>query len=180
MLIRYHEICIRNAGPADCGQLAAWWNDGKVMAHAGFPLGLDTTAEEIADMISSDSDETRRRLIIEYGDRAIGETSYRNLGNGTAGIGIKICDPTYQEKGLGRIILSLLIGKLFDSGFSKIVLDTNKKNTRAQHVYELLGFRRVRVNENAWADQLGEMQSSVDYELTPEDFHDFAKERTEG
>ena len=57
-------------------------------------------------------------------------------------------------------------------GFTKIVLDTNLKNLRAQHVYELLGFQKIRVNHNAWRDQLGEWQTSVDYELIPQDFRD--------
>ena len=174
MLIEKNGVRIRNAEAADCEQLAAWWNDGRVMAHAGFPLGLHTTAEEIRRQIVRDSDDTRRRLIIEYRSRAIGEMNYTNQGNQTAEIGVKICEPAYQEKGLGRVLLSLLIGRLFDTGYAKIILDTNLKNTRAQHVYELLGFRKLRVNENAWTDQLGQAQSSVDYELTPDSFHDFS------
>ena len=68
------------------------------------------------------------------------------------------------------MILSLFIRELFATGYKKIILDTNLKNERAQHVYEMLGFRRLRVNIDSWEDQLGVMQSSVDYELTPEDF----------
>ena len=34
------------------------------------------------------------------------------------------------------------------------------------HVYEKLGVVRLRVNENAWQDQQGRWQSSVDYEMT--------------
>jgi ribosomal protein S18 acetylase RimI-like enzyme len=60
-------------------------------------------------------------------------------------------------------------------GFKKIILDTNLKNTRAQHIYELLGFKKVRVNENSWTDQLGELQTSVDYELIESDFVDWTK-----
>ncbi len=176
MHIRYHDIIIRSAEARDCAQLAKWWNDGSVMAHAGFPLGLGTSAEKIAADIASDSDETRRRLVIEYKGRLIGETNYRNRGGGTAEIGIKICEPDHQEKGLGRVILSLLIRELFDRGYEKIVLDTNLKNTRAQHVYGLLGFRKLRVNKDSWQDQLGAWQSSVDFELVPEDFRDFARE----
>ena len=171
MRIQKDDIIIRNAEKADCGQLAAWWNDGKVMAHAGFPLGLNTTAEEIASRIAGDSDDTRRRLIIEYRGRRIGETSYTILDDQTAEIGIKIC----EEKGLGRVILSLLIRELFAAGYAKIILDTNLKNTRAQHVYEKLGFRKVRVRENAWEDQLGELQSAVDYELVQDDFIDYSE-----
>lgn len=176
MFIQYHDIVIRNTETADCEQLAKWWNDGSVMAHAGFPLGLGTTAEKIAKEIASDSDDTVRRLIIEYKGRLIGETHWRNKGDGIAEIGIKICEPAYQEKGLGRVILSLLIRVLFDRDFAKIILDTNLKNTRAQHVYEMLGFKRIRICENSWQDQVGVWQSFIDYELVPEDFRDFAGE----
>lgn len=174
MEIVYRDLCIRNAEAKDCEQLAAWWNDGRVMAHAGFPNGLFTSAEKIRASIASDTDDTRRRLVIEYRGQLIGETSYRNRGDGTAEIGIKICEPDYQEKGLGRVILSLLIRRLFETGYRKIALDTNVKNLRAQHVYELLGFRRIRLNVDAWTDQLGQPQSFYDYELTPREFHDYS------
>ena len=92
MRIVYHDLEIRNAGPADCDQLARWWNDGSVMAHAGFPHGLGTTAEKIAAQIAADTDDTRRRLVIEYQGRLIGECSYRVLPGSEAEIGIKICE----------------------------------------------------------------------------------------
>ena len=170
MKITHKDLCIRNAESSDCAQLAKWWNDGSVMAHAGFPKGLGTTAEQIEKQIENDSDETKRRLMIEYRGSVIGEMSYYDKGNHIAEIGIKICDTDHQGKGLGRVILSMLIGELFSRGYNKIILDTNLKNTRAQHVYELLGFKKVRINENSWTDQVGEMQSSVDYELVYEDF----------
>lgn len=46
MKIQYENLTIRQAEVADAKQLAAWWNDGAVMAHAGFPDGLGTTEEE--------------------------------------------------------------------------------------------------------------------------------------
>ena len=175
MKIIHKDICIRNAESADCAQLAKWWNDGSVMAHAGFPKGLDTTAEKIEEQIENDSDDTKRRLIIEHKGSAIGEMSYYNQGNHIAEIGIKICNTDYQEKGLGRVILSMLIGELFRVGYTKIILDTNLKNTRAQHVYEMLGFQKIRINENSWTNQVGELQSSVDYELVPDNFVDWSE-----
>ena len=174
MKIIHKDICIRNAESADCAQLAKWWNDGRVMAHAGFPGGLGTTAEKIQEQIENDSDDTKRRLIIEYKGSAIGEMSYYNQGNNIAEIGIKICNTDYQEKGLGRVILSMFIGELFQVGYTKIVLDTNLKNTRAQHVYEMLGFQKVRVNKDSWTNQVGEVQSSVDYELVYGNFVDWS------
>jgi len=70
-------------------------------------------------------------------------------------------------------VLSMLIRWLFDNGIDKIVLDTNLTNLRAQHVYESLGFRKLRVNHDSWLDQLGNKMSSVDYALAEEDFVDF-------
>ena len=45
--IQYENLTIRQAVAADAKQLAAWWNDGAVMAHAGFPNGLGITEEEV-------------------------------------------------------------------------------------------------------------------------------------
>lgn len=173
MRLAYKDICIRDAEKRDCEQLAEWWNDGTVMAHAGFPNGLGTNAEDIEKQIETDSDDSKRRLIIEKDHLLIGEMSYYNLGDHIAEIGIKICNPDYREKGLGRVILSMLIRELFRMGYKKIVLDTNLKNERAQHVYEKLGFTKVRIRKDAWKDQLGDLQSAVDYELTQELFTEY-------
>lgn len=170
MKIIYNDLCIRNAEGKDCEQLAAWWNDGSVMAHAGFPNGLGTTAEEIKEQIANDSDDTKRRLIIEYRGTSIGEMSFYVYEGKKVEIGIKICNSDFQGKGLGRVILSMLIEKLFSMGYELIFLDTNLKNTRAQHVYELLGFKKIVINENSWKNQLGELQTSIDYELRASDF----------
>ena len=97
------------------------------------------------------------------------------MGEGFAEIGIKICETGCQNRGLGRIILSMLISWLFEQGFEKIVLDTNLTNKRAQHVYESLEFRKLRINYDSWTDQLGNKQSAVDYELTKDNFVDFRK-----
>ena len=76
MNIYYNQLRIRNAEKKDCEQLARWWNDGKVMAHAGFPNGLGTTVAEIEKQIANDSDKTKRRLVIEYKEKLIGEMSF--------------------------------------------------------------------------------------------------------
>ncbi len=166
MLLKDNELAIRNATAADAHTLGEWWRDGSVMAHAGFPLGLDTTDEEIAAGLATDDDLRRRRLIVERSGESIGEMSY-TLEGGVAEIGIKICRRDMQEKGYGSRLLRLLINGLFELGASKIILDTNLKNERAQHVYEKLGFRKVGVRVDAWVDQLGAPQTAVDYELLP-------------
>ena len=169
MYIQYDTLLIRDAVTADAQQLTAWWNDGAVMAHAGFPLGLGTTVEKVIAGLGNG------RLVLEENERLIGEACYRKVGEGIAEIGIKICETDCQNRGLGRVILSMLISWLFAQGFEKIVLDTNLTNLRAQHVYESLGFRKLRINIDSWTDQLGNKQSAVDYELTKDYFVDYRK-----
>ena len=169
MNLQYNNLTIRDAVAADAKQLTTWWNDGTVMAHAGFPNGLGTTMEKVIAGLGSG------RLILKESERLIGESCYRKVGEGIAEIGIKICETDCQNRGLGRVILSMLISWLFAQGFEKIVLDTNLTNKRAQHVYESLGFKKLRVNIDSWTDQLGNKQSAVDYELTEDNFIDFRK-----
>ncbi|MEN6312831.1 MAG: GNAT family N-acetyltransferase [Clostridiaceae bacterium] len=171
MYIQQNNLVIRNATKEDAPILGKWWRNGEVMAHAGFPNGLDTTDEQIASELSADTDDTCRRLIIEVNGHPVGEMNYRNKGNLTAEIGIKICESSEQEKGYGTRLLSMLTNALLcKQGYVKIILDTNLNNTRAQHVYEKLGFRKLRINHNSWSDQLGQPQSSVDYEMTKADW----------
>lgn len=166
MHLEHGKILIRTAVPKDAAQLCLWWNDGSVMEHAGYPNGLGTTVEKEAKTLLLQKDEISRRHMIEYDGQPIGEMNYRNMGEGVAEIGIKICESSMQNRGLGKIILTMFIEGLFDIlGYEKIILDTNTNNLRAQHVYEQLGFRKLRVNVDSWVDQLGRKQSSVDYEL---------------
>ena len=96
MKIIYNDLCIRNAEGKDCEQLAIWWNDGSVMAHAGFPNGLGTTAEKIKEQIANDSDTAKRLLIIEYRGTSVGEMSFYVHEGKKVEIGIKICNSDFQ------------------------------------------------------------------------------------
>lgn len=169
MQIRDGDILIRNAVTVDAPTLCQWWNDGAVMAHAGFPNGLGTTEEKICAELAAEGEGTRRRLMIMLGGEPIGEMSYQSEGDAVASIGIKICRPEFQEKGYGSRILQLFLHKLFQIGYEKVILDTNLDNTRAQHVYEKLGFRKTAVKLDSWRDQLGQLQSVVEYELEKQD-----------
>lgn len=166
-IVTYKDLSIRQATSDDAQQLVTWWNDGAVMAHAGFPNGMGTTEEEVIAGLD------KGQMVIEENGRLIGECVYRDEGNGVAEIGIKICEADCQNRGNGRIALSMLIHYLFQQGVFKVILDTNLENKRAQHVYESLGFRKLGVNIDSWTDQLGNKQSSVDYELEESNFIDF-------
>jgi RimJ/RimL family protein N-acetyltransferase len=169
MYLRDDNLAIRNAADSDAQLLCDWWNDGKIMEHAGFPKGLGTTKDAVLYLLKRDSDSDRR-LILEIDSRPAGEMNYRDVGNKTAELGIKICVLDKQGMGYGTRFLRMLINYLLEQGYEKIILDTNAKNLRAQHVYEKLGFRKMGVKVDSWRNQLGELQSSVDYELKGEDF----------
>ena len=161
MYIEHGELWIRKAESSDARMLAQWWNDGKIMAHAGFPHGLGTTEDKVREQLNSSGPS--QRLIIGVKDVAIGEMSYRDVGEKTAEIGIKICLFEYQNQGLGTIYLQMLLDYLKSIGFTKVILDTNLNNLRAQHVYEKIGFKKVGIRYHAFKDQDGFDQSSVDY-----------------
>jgi RimJ/RimL family protein N-acetyltransferase len=165
MLIVDAELTIRNVTVEDASLLCKWWNDGQVMAHAGFPLGLGVDVKTIIDKIATETDDTCHRLILEVFAKPIGEMSYRNKENAIAEIGIKICEEEMKNKGYGTKFIKMLIQELFIRGYEKIILDANLNNTRAQHFYEKIGFTRVGIRRDSWMDQLGVFQSSVDYEL---------------
>ena len=172
MEIRYKNYLVRNAVSLDASLLAKWWNDGLIMEHAGFPLGLGISEKEIIESLAKDND-LKRRLIIEIDNIPVGEMNYESKDLTKAEIGIKICDSDYQNKGHGKVLLSMLIEELFNIGYDKIVLDTNPNNLRARHTYEQLGFKQVGIRVDSWIDQLGNKQSAVDYELNKNDFNNY-------
>ena len=51
MDVRFRKIHIREALNTDARLLCLWWNNGKVMEHAGFPKGLETTEEKVALLV---------------------------------------------------------------------------------------------------------------------------------
>ena len=62
MDLEHNGLRIRNAVPEDAPILTHWWNDGAVMAHAGFPRGLGLTEEMVENQIRRDTDRDRRLL----------------------------------------------------------------------------------------------------------------------
>ncbi len=168
MFLKKDNLVIRTATPDDAPILCNWWNDGRIMAHAGFPEGIGTTVPAVIDNLAAENNHV---LMLKIDGEPVGEMNYRTVAEDSVEIGIKICDPARQEKGYGTGFLKMLIEFLFlQLGYQKIILDTNLKNTRAQHVYEKIGFRKVAVHLDSWKNQLGEPQSSVDYHLTREEY----------
>lgn len=151
MYLHQNELTIRDALPADAPLLCRWWNDGKVMEHAGFPQGLGTSVEKITQKLLEPDNRTHL-LIIESEGLPIGEMNWRREESDHAEIGIKICESDRQEKGFGSRLIAMLCRDLFaNRGIARITLNTMLENQRAQHVYEKLGFVKTGVRENLLA-----------------------------
>lgn len=168
MYLHQNELTIRDALPADAPLLCRWWNDGKVMEHAGFPQGLGTSVEKITQKLLEPDNRTHL-LIIESEGLPIGEMNWRREESDHAEIGIKICESDRQEKGFSSRLIAMLCRDLFaNRGIARITLNTMLENQRAQHVYEKLGFVKTGVRENCWRDQTGKLRTAVDYQLLPQ------------
>ena len=169
------EVIVRSAEVSDIDTLADWWASGEVMAHAGFPEGIKTDKDKIkSDIIISHASEhprTERLLITLEPKKDIGEMSYSMVKPETYEIGIKICEFDSHSLGYGSKAVMALLDYLFnDRKTLKIVLNTNSENKGAQRFYERLGFDKIRIIENSWRNQLGELLSSVEYEMTKEKY----------
>lgn len=116
--------------------------------------------------------------MIEIDGKRIGELNYIIKNDGAVYPGWKICNFDYQNKGYGTKIITMLFDFLFtdeniNSKFpiNRIIWDTMLENERAQHVYEhKIKARKMGVQENSWQDQLGKWRSSVDYEISRQEF----------
>lgn len=171
--LRYHSLGIRKASIHDAALLCKWWNDGAVMAHAGYPQGIQTTTEEVKQGLQNTD---LHRLILMMDHRPVGEMMVQEVEKGIVMIGIKICELAKQNHGYGKQFLSMLIHEVFQHyGIHKIVLDTDVNNQRAQHVYETLGFQKLREKKHYWQDPHGVWHSAIDYELTQKTFQNILK-----
>jgi len=171
LITNYNDktIKLRTATADDVDYLLKWWNDGEIMEHAGFPLGLNTTAEKVQKSIAKSS-EVYQLLIMEFEGIPFGEMTF-SIENNVADFGIKICVKTLRNKGVGPVVLKALFQYLFDLGVEKICCDTNPNNARARHFYEnKMGMKQVKIKENCWTNQLGEPQGIVFFEITKEEF----------
>ena len=166
-------VSIRKAQSSDAEILTKWWNDGAIMAHAGFPNGVGTTVETVREGIINRS-FYNLLFIIEYKREPIGELS-ANIKDGIASFGIKICNEKYQNNGIGTFVMKKFFKELFSSSIvNKISITTNIKNSRAIHVYRDK-LKAVEVKQFDFVDANGDKQKSIEFELTKSQWEELTK-----
>lgn len=101
MRIHKDNIIIRSATSDDAIHLNKWWNDGKVMEHAGFPNGIGESLDDTVANIKSWEGKLSQLCIIEIDGKPVGELNYKIKDDNAVYPGWKICDLNYQDKGYG-------------------------------------------------------------------------------
>ena len=141
MRIQHKNLTIRQAEVADAKQLAAWWNDGAVMAHAGFPNGLGTTEEEVVKGLRNGL------LVVEESDRLIGECNYHNVSDGVVEIGInRLSEPWCWQKGF-EYADQLAVQKRLCQNHPRYELDEHKSAARLRITWIPQGTNQYRFME---------------------------------
>lgn len=169
MIEKTNTIQLRLATAQDAGLLNTWWNDGSLMALMGFPYGLQESLEQTLAVIANSDAKQNPLFIIEIDGNPVGELNY-TIKDGIAYPGWKICNPAYQNKGYGPVLILRVFASLFEQ-VDTISWDTMLENTRAQFVYETkIKARKTNVQKDAWKDQLGNWRTAVYYEMKKEEF----------
>lgn len=157
-----NKIKIRDIRIEDVSQFVKWWNNGDLMADVGFKKGLGITEEKLhKDFAKEIADpntyrESRRYVVMDIKDnKPIGELVYGQLDliQKKCGIGIKICELTYQGKGYGQATLITFMNYLYNHfDLQKIEIDTLADNLRALSLYKKIGFKQTRIEKDFWTD----------------------------
>ncbi len=138
---------LRPTGPEDLTFLQALWNDGEVMRHVGYPLGLgidEKGAREWFDRLEKSRD--REHFIVEVAGEPIGEAFYRRCEGYCGYRAPKMAEldlklkPQSWGRGYGSDALRTLATYLFAQGVETLVVSPNLENEAALRLYRRLGF----------------------------------------
>lgn len=170
-IITGRKVKLRKAEPEDAELLCKWYADGRVMIHVGFPDGMQESADRLRKRLANLENENSLFIILDELNYPIGECNFKNKNYVSCGIGIKICELTYQGKGYGQDALRTFINYLFTTyELKQIYLDTLLENNRAQNLYKKIGFKVIGINNDCWIDPMGRSRSAVDMILTRDEF----------
>jgi RimJ/RimL family protein N-acetyltransferase len=161
-MILGERISIRPLEPGDEEYLYRWWNDGSVMAPAGWFYGKLQGKEAIRDLVAGQKSDgetlerERRFIVCKRGSmEPIGEAGYSNWDarNQKAGLDLRIYEGDEQEKAYGLDALYHFVDFLFRYlNLNKLELTTLSDDKSAVDMYHRMGFQDIGISRQARFD----------------------------
>ena len=156
-IIEKDSVSLRLLTEQDKKLLLKWLTDERVL---NFWEGKSAvyTFEKVTENYYSEKDVECIRVIIEYEGKAIGyvqmyklneellnEYEYPLTDKVVYGIDQFIGEPEYWDKGIGTKFMKLVLQYLTkEKNAEIIILDPHADNPRAIHVYEKVGFKKIK------------------------------------
>ena len=156
-IIEKDSVSLRLLTEQDKPLLLKWLTDERIL---NFWEGKSTvyTFEKVTEKYYSEKDVKKIRAIIEYEGKAIGyvqmyklnkellnEYEYPLTDKVVYGIDQFIGEPEYWDKGIGTKFMKLVLQYLTkEKNAEIIILDPHADNPRAIHVYEKVGFKKIK------------------------------------
>lgn len=160
-LIKGGNITIRQMqdNQADYNLMAKWLSDPRVYEFVhGKPKNLEWVKNKYSPRIQKK--ENINACFIEFKNQPIGYIQYFNIKpyeknyemkntKDIWAIDLWIGEVEYWDKGIGSKTLKLLGNYIFKNLMAKkIIIDPHTANPRAIHVYEKVGFKKVKILKN--------------------------------
>ena len=159
MIMRVN-LYIRPMTTNDFHLMVKWLNNQKVLEfYEEPPSNLDRVINKYGPRIEGDHYVTP--CIVEYKNKPIGYIQYYKIQESDLekyglltnqdiyGIDQFIGEPQLWGKGIGSLMIQLMLDYLWDNkGASKVVLDVKKNNKRAISSYNKCGFKQIKELNN--------------------------------
>lgn len=155
-MISTGDISIRPMKASDFDLVAKWLSDPRVFEFIhGKPKDLTWVKKKYGPRIAKK--EKINSNIIEYKNKPVGYIQYFDIkpyekdyemenANDIWAIDLWIGEPNFWDKGIGSKALKLIMEHIFkDKKAKKIIIDPHIDNSRAIHVYEKVGFKKVKI-----------------------------------
>ncbi len=140
---------------ADYQLMAKWLADPRVLEFVyGEPKDIEYVKEHFGPRVRQE--ENVSSCFIEYQSQPVGYIQYfpvtkkedyeLETNEDVWAIDMWIGEPNFWDKGIGSKALKLVMGHIFkDEKAKKIIIDPHVDNLRAIHVYEKVGFKKVKI-----------------------------------
>jgi carbonic anhydrase len=134
-------VSIVPAGPADLPEIRTMLEE--YAAWVGVDLCFQGFADELRGLPGGYAPPGGDLFIARIGINAAGMVAFRASASGAAEMKRLYVRPSGRGQGLGRALVSHVIGAARQAGYERMILDTLPVMRDAQRMYEQFGFRDI-------------------------------------